>query len=211
MQGVDARLQASHEQLSTSYQSVGEQLTSFQQMFKEERDERQRSQDCKAQEFAAIDERLQAAFKEEQRSLRDVEGKVLRSFDERARQMREDVMRQDSHATAEAEVAIRRYIDVDIPKLYESLREETRSRESMEDRIVKRASEEINRLQEGVISEKKAREDTEAAVLRVMEDTVAKMRAEIAQERADREATEETLLKLLESTCNKLHVASQTL
>ena len=69
---------------------------------------------------------------------------------------------REGRSRAEAEAALRRYVDVDIPKLYESLRDagrllsllppggakEAQSRETMEDRIVRRASEEIQRLQQ---------------------------------------------------------------
>jgi len=122
----------------------------------------------------------------------------------------EDVTKEGK-IRAENEQNLRRYLEVDIPKLYDSLRDEVGNREAMENRILKRANEEIGRLQDSIVAEKRAREETEEAMLRMMEDVVSKMQGEIAQERREREQTEETLLKLLEDTCNKLNQASQSL
>eukprot|EP00913_Durusdinium_trenchii_P014541 g13641.t1 len=187
-----------------------DQLIKFQRDFDEERLSREALTEARSKELSAADLRLQQALETEQQARRDAEAQVLRSFDERTAVLREDG----------AEAALRRYVDVDIPKLYESLRDEAQSRETMEDRIVRRASDEINRLQEAILTEKKAREDTEEALLRMMEDRMIhddSLRCHGATvgeeffERADRETTEETLLKLLEETCNKLNTASQVL
>merc|ERR1711972_494534 len=103
---------------------------------------------------------------------------------------------------------LRRYLEVDVPKLYESLRDESLHRDAMEQRMIKKTMEEVTHIQGQILVEKKAREDTEEAMLRMMEDVVAKMQHEIASERAERVKTEEMLMGLLNATCDKLMAAS---
>merc|ERR1719160_1695220 len=93
--------------------------------------------ETRSKELASIDARLQQALEGEQQARREAEAKVLRSFDEKTAVLREEIARE-GRTRVEAEAALRRYVDVDIPKLYENLREEAHSRETMEDRIVRR-------------------------------------------------------------------------
>merc|ERR1719424_1571342 len=109
------------------------------------------------------------------------------------------------------ESKLRRFLEVDIPKLYEGLKEEVENREQMEQRMLKKAMDEVTQLQGAILSEKKAREDTEEAILRMMEDVVSKMQGEIQTEKRERERTEEMLLMLLNDTCHNLQVASASL
>merc|ERR1712217_664371 len=87
----------------------------------------------------------------------------------------------------ENENSLRRYLEIDVPRLYESLKEEVDNREAMEQRVLRRAMEEVTQLQAAILAEKKAREDTEEAMLKMMEDVVAKMQQEIKKERKERE------------------------
>jgi len=130
-------------------------------------------------------------------------------FESKTNSLKEEIttagrLRMDNEAN------LRRYLDVDIPKLYEALREEVAQRENMEQRMLKKAIEECAQLKTAISEEKKARIDTEEAMLRMMEDVVTKMQGEISSERRDRERTEEMLMNLLNETCDRLQNASQT-
>merc|ERR1740129_291465 len=137
MQDVDARLQSSQDAVQRECGQLKEQLSKFQRDFDEERLNREGLQDAKSKELSAIDVRLQQQLELEQHARRESEAKVLRSFDEKTATLREEIARE-VRTRQEAEAALRRYVDVDIPKLEESLR-----------------------LQEAILTEKKAREDTE--------------------------------------------------
>merc|ERR550514_1505080 len=134
----------------------------------------------------------------------------MKIFEDKCNLLKEDIAKE-STVRLDNEDNLRRYLEVDIPKLYAALKEEVVNRETMEQRMMARAMEEVAHLQQAILAEKKAREDTEEAMLRMMEDVVAKMQGEIAQEKRERETTEETLFELLNETCNKLHVAAKSL
>merc|ERR1711972_18576 len=100
-------------------------------------------------------------------------------FESKTNSIREE-MQTSGRLRMDSEANLRRYLEVDIPKLYESLKEEVSNREAMEQRMLRKAMEEVAQLQGAVLAEKKAREDTEEAMLRMMEDVVLKMQGEIA-------------------------------
>merc|ERR1719199_830297 len=68
----------------------------------------------------------------EQQARRESEAKIFRTFEEKTGQLREEIARE-GRTRVEAEAALRRYVDIDIPKLYEQLREEAQSRERGDD------------------------------------------------------------------------------
>jgi len=157
----------------------------------------------KQEEIARVDEALQASLAAEQEARRESEARVLQTFEAKTRGIREE-MQAGGRLRMDNEANLRRYLEVDIPKLYESLKDEVENREVMEQRMLQKAMDEVTQLQAAVLSEKKAREDTEEAMLRMMEDIIAKMQSEIAQEREEREQAEEMLLNLLHDTLLKL-------
>merc|ERR1711959_495507 len=97
---------------------------------------------------------------------------------ERTNSVKETVAKEGQVRIA-AESKLRSFLEVDIPNLYENLKEEVHSREAMEQRMLDKAMEEVTHLQEAVLAEKKAREDTEEAMMRMMEDIVQKVQGEI--------------------------------
>merc|ERR1719454_2145492 len=115
MRDVDQRLTVSQESIQYECNSLRDQLSSVKRDFEEERRSRESVTQAKMQELAAIDGRLQQALRAEQEARRDSEAKVFRTFDERTAALREEISR-DGKTRAEAETALRQYIDVDIPK-----------------------------------------------------------------------------------------------
>merc|ERR1711998_2635 len=89
-------------------------------------------------------------------------------------------MGKEGRVRMDNEAKLRSFLEVDIPNLYDKLKEEVHSREAMEQRMLDKAME---------------------------EDIVHKVQGEIQQERSEREKTEEQLLQLLDQTCNKLCAA----
>merc|ERR1712150_220841 len=138
------------------------------------------------------------------------EAKGLRAFEKRAAELREDILRE-SRTRMEAETVSRRYVGVEIPKLYQSLQDEVKERKTMDSKVLTHSSERIAQLKEALAAEKKGREETEEVLLQMMEQAVDNMQHRILKERAEREATEETLLKPLEDRCYKLDAARQAL
>merc|ERR1712025_499810 len=92
-----------------------ETMATYQREFDAERLSREAAHDTRAKELMAIDTRLQQTLEAEQQGHRDSEAKVLRAFDEKTAQLREEIA-QEGRTRAEAEGALRRYVDVDIPK-----------------------------------------------------------------------------------------------
>lgn len=154
---------------------------------------------------------------------KESEARIFQSFEEKMTQIRQE-MQRESKIRLDADMHIRRYLEVplvdhctvnatcvcqvDIPRVYEALKQEAMEREAQDAQIMQRAADEIARLQEAIVFEKKAREDCEESMLRVLEQAVSKLQVEISQERKEREVTEETLVRLLEETCTKLNTAS---
>ncbi|CAK0904871.1 unnamed protein product [Prorocentrum cordatum] len=229
MRQLDEKVCASQDSTGKKFSVLKGQLLAFQSDLDEERSCRERLAQDKQEEIARVDEALQgelaareASLAAEQEARRESEARVLQTFEAKTRGIREEMqangrLRMDlwggkgAVVQGDNEANLRRYLEVDIPKLYESLKEEVGSREAMEQRMLRKAMEEVTQLQGAVLAEKKEREDTEEAMLRMMEEVVAKMQGEIAAERRERERTEERLQSLLSDTCEKLQSASHSL
>merc|ERR1719221_1048299 len=126
MSDVDSRLQAAQDALQQECCQLRDQLDKFQREFDDERHGREAATDAKAKELSTLDLRLQQALEQEQQARRDTEQRTLRGFEEKTAQLRDEIARE-GRTRNEAEAALRKYVDVDIPKLYESLREEAQS------------------------------------------------------------------------------------
>eukprot|EP00933_Yihiella_yeosuensis_P016713 TRINITY_DN14170_c2_g3_i1.p1 TRINITY_DN14170_c2_g3~~TRINITY_DN14170_c2_g3_i1.p1 ORF type:complete len:264 (+),score=80.06 TRINITY_DN14170_c2_g3_i1:109-900(+) len=204
---LDERVSTCQDLSHKKFMALKEQLLKFQKDLDSERTLREASEQAKTEEVVSLDASLQANLRAEQEALRETETRVLSIFETKTNTLKEEMIRSGK-LRMENEANLRRYLEVDIPKLYESLKEEVSNREAMEQRMLQKAMDEVTELQSAVLEEKKAREDTEEAMLRMMEDVVTKMQAEIANERRERERTEEMLLTLLNETCQKLQMAS---
>lgn len=210
MVAIGERLGISQDAAILKYKGLKVDLVCFQKEAVRMRTERGELAERKTEEIRDLDERLQQRLDAEQSACRESEQRVVSLFEARTEAVRKEITRETASREA-YEGNLRRYLEFDIPKITERLRDEVSNREAMEMRIVKSATAEIMALEEEVMAEKKAREDTEEAMLRMMEDLVSKMQNDIALERRDRARKEEFLMKLLDDTCAKLHMASQSL
>eukprot|EP00927_Polykrikos_kofoidii_P063526 TRINITY_DN58357_c0_g1_i1.p1 TRINITY_DN58357_c0_g1~~TRINITY_DN58357_c0_g1_i1.p1 ORF type:complete len:309 (-),score=53.37 TRINITY_DN58357_c0_g1_i1:89-943(-) len=187
-----------------------DELMVFQDELANEIMKREELDRTKTAGIGQLDAELQLALASEQASLRETESKIMKVFEGKTNAIKEAMVRTD-RGTAENLANLRRYLEIDVPKLYSSLREETKGREEMEKQMLSAAMEEVHELQGIIAAEKRAREDTEEVMLRMMEDAVAKMMSELAVERRERKQTEQMLFNLLSEVCNKLHVSSTSL
>jgi hypothetical protein len=208
MKSLDDKLATCQDASAKKFGILKEQIAVNEKDLDEERNNRERLAAGKTEAISIMDQRLQSALDSEQKARREAESRILTDFEERTNSVKMDIAREGQVRVGN-ESKLREYLEVDIPKLYETLKEEVIGREAMEQRMLTRAMDEVMHLQEAVLREKQAREDTEEAMMKMMEDIIAKVQAEMDQERQEREQTEETLLLLLDSTCNKLCSAQQ--
>lgn len=204
---LDERVASSQDISQKKFSTLKEQLIKFQRELDAERKTREGQAQGKQDEIGQLRLQLQSSLEAEQEVLRETENRILSLFESKTSSLKDDMIKS-GRLRMDNEANLRRYLEVDIPKLYESLKEEVGNREAMEQRMLCKAMDEVTQLQSAILEEKKAREDTEEAMLRMMEDVVTKMQGEIAAERRERERTEEMLLNLLNETCQKLHLAS---
>lgn len=207
---LDEKVAVSVDASQKKFSVIREQLVQFQKEVDHECKSRDDLANAQGKGISDIDKNMHKLLAAEQKELKDTEQRILQAFASKTNALKEQLT-SSSKQRLENEANLRKYLDVDIPRLYEALKEEVNNREAMEQRMLRKAMEEVTQLQSAVLEEKKAREDTEEAMLRMMEDVVAKMQSEIATERQERERTEEMLLNLLHDTCHKLQVASQSL
>merc|ERR1719253_1001850 len=210
MKQLDERLSASQDASAKKFGVLKEHMLIFQDALKSEQQNREEFQGRKEEDIVKIDQSLQVTLQAEQDARREAEQKVIRAFEEKNSCLKDEIL-HTGKVRMDNEAKLRRFLEVDIPKLYEGLKEEVENREAMEQRMLKKAVDEVTQLQGAVLTEKKAREDTEEAILRMMEDVVSKMQGEIQTERRERERVEEMLLTLLNDTCHNLQVASASL
>jgi len=207
---LDDRLSAWQNMGAKKFNVVKDQLVVFRDELGAETLKRQELGRTKTNEISSFEKELQTALKAEQAQLRNAEQRVLSIFESKRTAIRDEMLRTTRSAGDNAG-NLRRYLEEDVPKLYEMLKEETRSRDAMEKQMMGTAMEEVTELQQIIAAEKKKREDTEEVMLRMMEDAVSKMQGEIAAERRERKSTEQMLTALLQETCSKLRVASKSL
>jgi len=210
MKQLDERLSASQDASKKKFDVLKDHVLIFQETLKGEREVREQYVAAKEKEIAKVDQSLQVVLKSEQDERREAEQVIRKVFEDKTLYLKDEIL-HSGKIRMDNEAKLRRFLEIDIPKLYEGLKEEVEKREQMEQRMLKKAMDEVTQLQGAVLAEKKAREDTEEAILRMMEDVVTKMQAEIQTERRERERTEEMLLTLLNDTCHNLQMASTSL
>jgi len=210
IKSLDDRLSAWQNIGAKKYNVVKGQFCVFEDAMKLEKAKREEVARGNTEEIAAFAQTLDAALKGEQNSLRSAEERILQVFESKRVAIRDDML-SIGRTAGNNEANLRRYLEDDVPRLYEMLREETKSREQMEKQMLSVAMAEVAELQGVIAAEKQKREDTEEVMLRMMEDAVAKMQTDIANERRERKHTEEMLLNLLQETCTKLQVTSKSL
>jgi len=207
MKKLDERLTASQDASTKKFNVLKEGMAIFQDTLKSETAHRDALKESKDQETVRVDAALQEVLQSEQDARKVAEQRILKVFEEKSAHLKDEI----GHSGKERmdnEAKLRRFLEVDIPKLYEGLKEEVENRELMEHRMLKKAMDEVTKLQGAVLAEKKAREETEEAILAMMEDVVSKMQGEIQTERRERERTEEMLLALLNDTCQNLQAST---
>mmetsp|Transcript_2868 Transcript_2868/g.8107 ORF Transcript_2868/g.8107 Transcript_2868/m.8107 type:complete len:290 (-) Transcript_2868:69-938(-) len=210
LRALDDRVGASQDATHKKFVVLKDQIVQFQRELSSEQMLRDSMVIEKEEEIKNIAESLRASLSAEQEERRASERRILQIFEKKTQAVKEEV-NDLGNTRVNNEANLRRYLEVDIPKLYENLKEEVDSREAMEQRMLARAMEEVTGLQAAILAEKKAREDSEEAMLRMMEDVVAKMQAEIAAETKERQKMEEMLLGLLHETCTRMQSAYNSL
>lgn len=205
---LDEKVAVTVDASQKKFSVIREQLVQFQKDVDTECKSRESLADEQGKGITDLDKHMQQLLAAEQQELKDTEHRILESFAGKTNALKEQLT-SSGRQRLENENNLKKYLDVDIPKLYEALKEEVSNREAMEQRMLRKAMEEVTQLQSAVLEEKKAREDTEEAMLRMMEDIVTKMQGEITAERQERERAEDMLMGLLNETCTKLQMASQ--
>merc|ERR1711908_136193 len=115
-------------------------------------------------------------------------------FENQTQKLRDDIAKEGKERVG-VEVNLRKYLDVDIPKLHLALSEEIQARELMEERILKRARDEVLRLNE---AEQNMRREAEVKILQMFENQTQKLRDDIAKEGKERVGVEVNLRKYLD-------------
>jgi hypothetical protein len=205
--GLEDRLSAWQNISSLKFKEVKDQIMLFQDELDKERSKSAEEFHAKDVEIKQFDKALQGSLETEQLGLRHVESRILNHFEHKVSNFRDERTREFRGASTTTG-NLRRYLEVDVPKLYAALRDETNAREVMEKQMLARAMEEVQELQTTVMAEKKARQETEEVLLRMMEDAVVKMQNELAFERRERKSTEQQMSQLLQDTCHKLKNSS---
>jgi hypothetical protein len=99
-------------------------------------------------------------------------------------------------------------IEMDIPKIQESLKEEQNEMIESDNNISLRVNEETQKLINLVMGEKKAREETEEALLEMLKAMINAMKTQLENERRERQTTQDYLINLLEDMCGKITKAN---
>ncbi|KAF4653151.1 hypothetical protein FOZ61_009161 [Perkinsus olseni] len=206
---INSKLDNHQASISSNMNTLKEDILRLHKIMDDEREKRDGISKVQEEEMQNLDKRLQEAIEKEQESRREAENELITKLKDKTDKIRCEFDKHIEDDESREVSTLRKYIEVDLPKLEDTLREGDLSKENMERELLGEANDEIKRLEEALNRERAQREETEEAMLRMMEDVVAKMQSEMAEERRNREATEESLLKLLEETCNKLNDAAR--
>merc|ERR1719265_450876 len=131
MKHLDERLSASQDASLKKFGVLKDHMVIFQDALKGEKDNRERFQEAKEQDILKIDAALQATLQSEQDERREAEQKIRRVFEDKTTYLKDEILHSGKQRM-DNEAKLRRFLEVDIPKLYEGLREEVENREQME-------------------------------------------------------------------------------
>lgn len=132
------------------------------------------------------------------------ETKILKHLDDKIASLKGDLARESIERNESIEWS-KKALDVDIPKIAEEIRQQSKVNEEFIQGLVTKFSPEIQGLVQATESERHGREEHEKAVMDMKHDILERAKREIEQERNERIACEENLFGLLESTCAKIN------
>lgn len=138
----------------------------------------------------------------------EAEQKCLTEFEIKTNALRDELLKEHLNLV-DTQTLMQQYCNVEIPKVHESLKLETKARAEMEERVLAEAAKHISKVAELVEREKKERENQSQSFLQLIEQVVSKTQALLQKEREERVATEGILFQLLEDTICKLDVATR--
>merc|ERR1719161_2426195 len=145
MKQLDERLATAQDASAKKFGILKDQIAAHDNELNEEKNARETLASEKTGEISRLDNRLQIALEAEQKARREAEQAILQVFDERTNSIKEQVQKEGK-SRIEKESKLRCSLEVDIPNLYDNLKEEVHSREAMEQRMLDKAMEEVTHL-----------------------------------------------------------------
>ena len=130
LRSVDEKLTSNSDVSAKKFQSMKETLTKISKSIEEEKRLRDKIFDDKDTELRELDLHVQSLIETESQHRVEDEMRIIRTFEDKFSTLKDEIIRE-SKSRIENEVNLKKYLEMDIPKLFESLKEEALAREAI--------------------------------------------------------------------------------
>eukprot|EP00922_Rhytidocystis_sp_ex-Travisia-forbesii_P040319 GHVS01060002.1.p1 GENE.GHVS01060002.1~~GHVS01060002.1.p1 ORF type:complete len:269 (-),score=49.79 GHVS01060002.1:247-1053(-) len=200
---LDHRIEDSKKEQDMKVTELRKQMASLCENAQCEAESRKKYLQSQNKEIEEMNARLTQTIERQYNKQQESEGRCLEEFESKTNALRDELLKEHMDLV-DTQSLIQQYCNVEIPKLHDMLRSETRERAEMEescDCVGSHVAELLER-------EKKDREAQSQSMLHLIEQVVSKTQGLLHKEREERIATEGTLFQLLEDTISKLDQAT---
>ena len=120
LRSIDEKLTTNSDLSSKKFHSMKEMLTKITKNIEEERRLRDKVFEDKDTELRELDLNIQSIIETESQHRVEDEMKIIRTFEEKFAALKDEIIRE-SKSRIENEVNLKKYLELDIPKLFEAL------------------------------------------------------------------------------------------
>ncbi|KAL7067290.1 hypothetical protein ACR3K2_22740 [Cryptosporidium serpentis] len=163
-----------------------------------------------ASNILQAESRLNQILENEILNRKNLECRLIDIINDRMDHLQSEITRRDAERE-ELDACVKRFVDFDIPRLSDAIRNEIDKCQSSENELLKKIEVEFTRLHEMIEDEIKIRQQSIDALLDLMENLVQQITLDARNDRSDRQASEDILMKLLEETLTRIQAATQSL
>jgi hypothetical protein len=112
---------------------------------------------------------------DEMRTREESEFRLRKQIQEKALLVQQEIIRE-AQSGGEIVGTLEKYLEEDIPTLYEGLKQGINEREQTEQLLLRQVQEEFTNIHQEIVDEKKAREEQEEAMLEMLKEIISKVK-----------------------------------
>ncbi|KAH7648764.1 MAL7P1.13-like [Cryptosporidium bovis] len=157
-----------------------------------------------------IEKRINELLQTEIYSRKTMEQRLMDIIDDKLDVLKSEMLKKDSERQ-ELDNCVKKFVDIDIPRLGNAIKNEIENCKLIETSINKQIKDEIEKLNSIINEEVEARQQSIDALLDLMENLVQRIAIDTKADRTERQNSEDTLLNLLGETLNRIQSVASSI
>jgi hypothetical protein len=201
---LEKKLEEFEEAEKRKFKCVSETVKSLKDNLEHSIEHKEKQINLKLGNLLLVEEKMIGSLQSDIKNRKHQETKILKHLDDKICGLKGDLTREALERNESIEWT-KKALDVDIPRVSEDVKSQSKLNEEFINGLVNKFNPEIQNLVQTLENERIGREEHENAVMDMKNDILDRARKEIDQEHNERLAFEENLYYLLDSACSKIN------